>query len=485
MAVLGTLPTKKKISVNPVVVLRVVQSLCLVILIAWIYGLFIVIWKYKELEPLTKTLHSTSIYPIAKNSVRSGISTVSSDQKNQFLKSLTQKEDLMDVVEMNKIADTQYTQTQAYIDSIQTPYEDLLHYLLMPPLNIWKNRFTGKIDDTLIGQKYLEDNTYLDVNLIGKRTDFFKDIWKDSPKNEIKNINIWEIIEDKTNNTFSISIDLNFVAQTKRSFLLLVDKLSTTSNKENLWLMNEFFFNLWTVLKDRDTGGTWSVTSWWVVSATSGIDAQIWVNIYKRIIDPTSTYIQDQDVVRTIRRFANCETADMQLCYFKFREKIRNLPSIAYTVWVPSNNRVNELRTFLQNIPPLMNVKWFTFRKMSATNSKEENKGYEWSLTVEAYGKSMTQSDIDEISAYLWSVCLSDSSPLSPGWALNQLERTIKQATQISQFSNAKSKQLNDLRDSINDINVQFGWLSWLKQVVKLFELYRMLLDNWLCTAKK
>lgn len=485
MTVLGTLPTKPKFKVKPIIILRIVQVFTLVVLLGWIYWIFVIAWQYKELEPLTNSLHLTSMYTDARNSIRSSISTSSSDQKNQFLKSLQQKENLNDVIEMNKVAESQYTQTQNYIDSIQMPYENLLHYYLLPPLNIWKNRFTGKIDDTLIWQRYLKDNSYLDVNLINKRTNFFKDIGNDSPKNEIQDITIGEVTENPANGTFSIGIEVSFVAQTKRSFLLLVDKLSTTSNKENLWLMNEFFYNLWSVLKDRDAWWSWSVSSGGVLVSSVTGDQQLGINFYKRIVDPQSTYIKDEDIIRAIKRFANCESESMEICYFTFREKIRNLPSLAYTIWMPNTNKTKELRLFLQNMSPLMNVKGFTFRKMASANSREENRSYEWTISVSAYWKSMSQTEIDEIATYLWSICLADWSALSPWGALNQLERTIKQATQISQFSNEKSKQLNDLRETINESNKIYGTLPWLKRVVSLFELYRMLLDNWLCTPKK
>jgi hypothetical protein len=485
MTVLGTLPTKPKITVNPVVILRILQAFAVLIFLVLVYGIFVISSKYKSLDALTSSLHLTSIYPDAKNAIRTSISTASSDQKNQFLKSLQQKENIADVIALNKTAEAQYTQTQNYIDAIQKPYENLLHYYLLPPLNIWKNRFTGKIDDTLIWQKYLKNNTYLDVNLINKRTNFFKDIGGDSPKIDIKDITVWKILENAANGTFTIGIEVTFVAQTKRSFLLLVDKLSTTSNKENLWLMNEFFYNLWTVLKERDAGAAWSVSSWWVLLTSSTWDEKLWIDIYKRVVDPSSSYIKDQDIIKTIRRFANCEWDDMGECYFKFREKMRNLPSLAYTIWLPNTNKSNELRLFMQNMSPLIKVKWFTFTKQSSTNNREENRSYEWTISIEAYWKSMSSAEVDEIGTYLWAICLADGSALSPWWALNQLERTIKQATQISQFSNEKSKQLNDLREAINQINAVYGWLPWLQRVVSLFELYRMLLDNGLCTPKK
>jgi hypothetical protein len=117
-------------------------------------------------------------------------------------------------------------------------------------LNIWKDKYTGKIDETLVGQRYLHNNNYLDVNLISQWTNFFKNIGQDSPKNDIKSINVGAITE-KDGGIFTISIDVDFIAQTKRSFLLLVDKLSLTSNRTNLSLINEYFFNLRLVLRDK------------------------------------------------------------------------------------------------------------------------------------------------------------------------------------------------------------------------------------------
>lgn len=120
----------------------------------------------------------------------------------------------------------------------------------MPPLNIWKDKYTGKIDDKLVGKKFLTENIYLDVNLISQWTDFFKNIGANSPKNDIKNIKVGTITE-KDGGIFTMPIDVSFVAETKRSFLLLVDKVSMTSNRANLSLLNEFFYHLWGTLKEK------------------------------------------------------------------------------------------------------------------------------------------------------------------------------------------------------------------------------------------
>ena len=54
---------------------------------------------------------------------------------------------------------------------------------------------------------------------------------------------IGDFVEDSSG-YFSMPITVSFTANSKRAFLLLVDKLSMTSNKENVSLINEFFYYL-------------------------------------------------------------------------------------------------------------------------------------------------------------------------------------------------------------------------------------------------
>jgi len=48
---------------------------------------------------------------------------------------------------------------------------------------------------------------------------------------------------------FSIPVNVSFVAPSKRAFVLLVDKLSISSQESNISLINEFFFHLWDSIK--------------------------------------------------------------------------------------------------------------------------------------------------------------------------------------------------------------------------------------------
>jgi hypothetical protein len=113
--------------------------------------LVFVTWKnYVALNKLSPTLINTSSYPAVIQAYRSAIVPSNSDQKNQFLRGLQEKDSLFGVVEMNKTAEQQVSETQNYFNTIQFPYDSLLDYYLMPPLNIWKNRFNGQIDTDLI-----------------------------------------------------------------------------------------------------------------------------------------------------------------------------------------------------------------------------------------------------------------------------------------------------------------------------------------------
>jgi hypothetical protein len=59
------------------------------------------------------------------------------------------------------------------------------------------------------------------------------------------------MVEDKENDLFYIPMTIKFVANSKRSFLLLVENLSITSNQKNISLINEFIYNLRQKIKEE------------------------------------------------------------------------------------------------------------------------------------------------------------------------------------------------------------------------------------------
>lgn len=483
MVTIGIVPERIKHGLSPKKILRIVQIVVWVGALAALVGLYFVIVRYMDLQNKADILRQISIYWDSKKTVT----------QPQFLKELEQKTTIEDVIKMYSDIQDQESITNMYYAGLQKPYTHFLQYFLLPPLNIWKDKYTGKISDDLVWQKYLQLNNYLDVNLISQWTDFFKNIGKDSPKNEIKSITVGAISE-KDGGIFTMAVDVNFVAQTKRSFLLLVDKLSMTSNRQNISLLNEFFFHLWAVVKEQTNGvgevalsSSGDMLAAWTLPNQTGAwltDEDLWKNMYVWATDPTNTYITEENIVEAIKRTASCESEEMTVCYFKFREKMRSLPALAYTVWLQNTNKVKELRLFLQNMPPMINVKSFTFQKQSlATAVQEGGRWYEGKLQIEVYGKSMTTQDVAEIASYLGAKCTNNIA-LDPIVALNQLDQTIKQATSVTQISNEKSKQLSDLREAFTRINDSYSWLPGFKKATKLFEIYRMLAENRLCIQK-
>jgi hypothetical protein len=130
-----------------------------------------------------------------------------------------------------------------YMQDLQLPYENFLKYVYLPSLNVWKDVYTNEIDIDMIGAKFLKENPYNDVMLLQKWSNFFKNVGGNNEFNEISDISVGNITETP-DGYFSLPVTVAFTANSKRAFLMLVDKLSMTSNKNTLSLINEFFYYL-------------------------------------------------------------------------------------------------------------------------------------------------------------------------------------------------------------------------------------------------
>lgn len=504
---------------TPRAMLRLSRGIFIVVVLGACASIYLAISAFISMQNQTDGLRLMSVYAKEKSLI----------PQWAFRKQVDVQRTVDDVITMYGQTEAQLAATQTYYDSLQQPYQHFLQYFLLPPLNIWKDKYTGKIDDTLIGKKFLINNAYLDVNLISQWTDFFKNIGQNSPKNEIKSITVGNIIE-KDGSIFTMPIDVTFLAQTKRSFLLLVDKLSMTSNRANISLLNEFFYHMWAVLNEKQALlDAWSQASGEVLSqeassvdtttlsgneivegtisgdsadqsgATTEVapvlpeaiaaltDAELGEQIYIWATSGSSTYITDADINEVIRRTAGCEQGEGAACYFKFREKYRSLPELAYTVGLQNSNKVKELRSFLEKMPPMINVKSFTFTKQAVATvaaGPESLRGYEGKLMIDVYGKSMSAAEVSEIATYLGKIC-TNGTPLDPAVAVSQIDAVINQAASVVQISNEKSKQLADLKKAFVQASAGYETLPGFKKAVKLFEVYRMLEENRLCNDKQ
>jgi hypothetical protein len=146
-------------------------------------------------------------------------------------------------------------ETQRYEDhkaELQSSYTNFLQYLLVPGLNIRKAPYTDSIDTNLIGSNFLDKNPFNDINLYQKWSNFFGS----TEKNEINSIDNLEIgnITETDFGLYSMKISFSFIAPSKNALLFLADKISTTSDKDNISLLGEFVYYLRQQIKsDKET----------------------------------------------------------------------------------------------------------------------------------------------------------------------------------------------------------------------------------------
>ncbi len=188
------------------------------------------------------------------------------------------------MVEKYKEYAEQNKKYEHYITELQAPYTYFLKYLYLPSFNIRKDNFTNKLDVSIIGQKYLEKNPYEDTKLHSKWTKFFKYVGKNNEFNTIDNITIEGAEQDKNNpDLFVIPMHIEFTSNTKRSFLLLLNKLSMTSNPENITLINEFVYYLWKSIKENKSDELKALKKEDALYSGWNDDKIIGYNLYQRV----------------------------------------------------------------------------------------------------------------------------------------------------------------------------------------------------------
>lgn len=83
---------------------------------------------------------------------------------------------VQDLIDFHDEKAAEVQRYEDYLDSLKVPYDSLLQFLYLPRLHIRKDPFLEKIDTTLVGRNFLEENPYDDIVLLQKWTDFFKKV---------------------------------------------------------------------------------------------------------------------------------------------------------------------------------------------------------------------------------------------------------------------------------------------------------------------
>ena len=399
-------------------------------------------------------------------------------------------------------------------------YEILLQNIYLPSLNVWKDPYTKDFDISVLWQKYLEKDKFQDLYLIQYWSDFIKYVWNDADYNTIDNISIWDTVEVESSDYFYTPISVSFSSPNKRSFLLLVNKLSMTSNTNNVALLNEFFFYLLRHIKEdkAEIVNDLAQKYWDIFSSSSnrdwpselsklsesqlsdyqdkviGYNLYHWIN-YEWTWENPSLLIDDNLIMKTIRENALCDSlvSDSE-CLYNFRDKYRNLPYLAYRIWLDNQwagNRTQWLLNFLQDLPSVIAITQFGFNKYSnASFLNREEERYEWSVSFNAYWRTITSEELEEASSKLWKLCFWEKSDnvISPESAILRINDTISSlwwSDTISSLwwsgTNVNVSALWELQWILTSIQSDYEKQTNYNKMIKLFEIWRMLNDANLC----
>lgn len=215
---------------------------------------------------------------------------------------------------------------------------------------------------------------------------------------------IGDFVEDEQG-FFSMPITVSFQANSKRAFLLLSDKLSIMSNKENISLINEFFYYLWNEIKQDKEEAIKNLEEEYTEEFGTGEiinqDKVIGYHLYNWIFnDGKNTLIDDTIIDRTIKSIISCSNETDEVCYYKFRERYRNIPSFGYLIGTDfGSNGAENLKKFVQQLTPIFSIKTFEFDKIKApTLSNVSNSNYKGTVTIIVYGRSASAEEVKEIA---------------------------------------------------------------------------------------
>jgi len=380
---------------------------------------------------------------------------------------------------------------KSYLEDLQVPYTYLMKNIFLPSLNIWKDPYLWTIDTDLIWEKFLKKNPYDDILLLSKWSDFFKYVGNNNETNEVKSISVWDI-QEMSDGYFKIPVSVSFVAHSKRSFLLLVDKLSVTSNEKNISLIDEFLYNLWLVIKDtkqseiQKLSDLYNKSYTWLFLENQIVDQDkvIGFAVYRRVFQDEPTVLVDEDVLfKTIKKIVMCEDKDQNLCLFQFREKYRAIPRLAYFLQAGyTTDSVKNFKLFIKNLPPVLKIKTFSFDKMQWQKFVDwDNIKYEWKVELDVYWKGISQVEVSEIALLLWKLCFKKELALSPSEWVSLIDVLSSTESYISTIDSDKWNSIRELRWIFEDLVLKYPQKTNYQKVIVLFEIYRMLTEANLC----
>lgn len=201
------------------------------------YNIFDIFRNSNYLEDQTYKLHEIMSYDVNPNNISSNYI---------WWIELEWSDSILNMFLINDNIKTIYEWYSTIYNDIHSSYNSFLKYIYFPSLNIWQDPITEQIDLNFIWKRFLVKNPYSNINLINKWSLFFQNVWSNVPDNIVETIDVSDIgsFGWLWFNAFSFNIDVSYRAESRQSFLMLINKLSLTSNRNNLSLINEFTYHL-------------------------------------------------------------------------------------------------------------------------------------------------------------------------------------------------------------------------------------------------
>ncbi len=361
---------------------------------------------------------------------------------------------------------TTVSRYQNYVQSLQTPYTEFLQHRLLPSLFIRQDPYTEEIDTSIVWRRFINENPFTDTALIQYWSDFFRNVGDGTDYILIKDMQLWTM--NQWEELFTIPVTVSFLAPTKRAFLLLVDKLSLTSQEATISLINQFFYHLRIAIEDT------------IEEKPEYQDQYIGKYLYEWAFnDGPGDLITTDAITQAIEETAQCQLLSKQACLYTFRSIYRSIPQLAYGVGLRvDQDAINALKRFIQNLPPVITVADFNFQRSPASVGSMPE--YEWSVVIHMHGKSVQQEDLDQVAFVLGEQCLGNNIFLSPQTAGDIVDQYLRRIAD-TQIAQQQSTQLLQLSRLISQDQESFETLSNYQKVIKLFELHRMLDDAGIC----
>jgi hypothetical protein len=161
-----------------------------------------------------------------------------------------------------------------------------------------------------------------------------------------------------------------------------------------------------------------------------------------------NTLIDDNIIDKTIKSIISCNNESDEICYYKFRERYRNIPTFGYLLGTDfGTNGAENLKRFMLQLPPIFSIQSFEFDKIkSPTLSDAANSKYQGKVTILVYGRSATAQEVDQIAQVLGKKCLGEIKPLTTQDGLNLIQSAIVKLSDVNKIDKTYGDNLRELQ---------------------------------------